>query len=241
MLVDSEVYKFFVPPDKIVKLHELVESMGVMPEATIRALASVVGKVMSMQLAVPAVRMMSAGLYKLVRPEGNWDRSVPLTRVVLSELAGAVDWVRQYSKFGNPIRRFTGMKELRICVDAGTGFGWRIDGADRTAEFEGDVLAKSLEWGVREEELFQPWKETSVACVAEVFGVGERSARGAFSVGEARRNHYSRLCEQGIRPECSTLRYHACNLEPVCAAQHLTHCRAHGRGGDDSDGRGFAV
>ena len=159
MLVDSEVYKFFVPPDKIVKLHELVESMGVMPEATIRALASVVGKVMSMQLAVPAVRMMSAGLYKLVRPEGNWDRSVPLTRVVLSELAGAVDWVRQYSKFGNPIRRFTGMKELRICVDAGTGFGWRIDGADRTAEFEGDVLAKSLEWGAGEEELFQPWKE----------------------------------------------------------------------------------
>jgi len=159
MLVNSEVYRFFVPPDKVEKLRELVLRMAGEPVATVRAIASVVGKIMSMQVAVPAVRMVSAGLYALVRPDGDWDRSQEVTEELVSELCGAVKWVQQWAKFGNPIRRHVGMTGVRIFVDAGTGYGWRIDGHDRTAEFEGSVLARAEDWPEGQAEMWQPWKE----------------------------------------------------------------------------------
>jgi hypothetical protein len=76
MLVDSASYRFYVPEDKIVKLGRLLNEMllvdeaGGYPEATFRELASVLGKIMSMRIAVPAVSMMTHECYKLLRPEG---------------------------------------------------------------------------------------------------------------------------------------------------------------------------
>ena len=159
MLVDSRAYKLFVPGDKVEKLQDLVKTMGQQPEATVRAIASVVGKIMSMQIAVPAVRMMSAGLHALIRPEGDWDRSQKVTEELVLELCEAVQWVVHYSKFGNPIRRFKGMTGVRIFVDAGTGYGWRIDGVSRSADFEGPVIARAAEWLADQKEMWQPWKE----------------------------------------------------------------------------------
>lgn len=159
MLVDSAAFKFFVPRDKIEKLHEIVKTMGQQPEATVRAIASVVGKIMSMQIAVPAVRMVSAGLHALIRPEGDWDRAQEVTEQLVLELCEAVRWVQHYGVFGNPIRRFTGMTGIRIFVDAGTGYGWRIDGVSRSADFEGPVLARASEWLGEQQEMWQPWKE----------------------------------------------------------------------------------
>ena len=159
MLVNSEVFRFFVPPDKIAKLKDLVLDMAGKSDTTVRCIASIVGKIMSMQLAVPAVRIVSAGLYDLVRPKGDWDRSQVVTEDLVEELCGAVKWVQQWARFGNPIRRYVGMTGIRIFVDAGTGYGWRIDGVSRGAEFEGEVLARSKEWELEQADMWQPWKE----------------------------------------------------------------------------------
>ena len=93
MLVNSQVFRFFIPPDKVEKMRDLVVSMADQPEASIRSIASIVGKVMSTQIAVPAVRIVSAGLYALIRPEGDWDRTEPVTESLVSELCGSVKWV----------------------------------------------------------------------------------------------------------------------------------------------------
>ena len=71
MLVDSELYRFFVPPEQVVKLKVIVKNMVEKDDASVRELASVVGKVMSMQVAVPAVRMMPAECYGLIWPDGD--------------------------------------------------------------------------------------------------------------------------------------------------------------------------
>ena len=123
MLIDSELYRFFVPPEKVVKLKLIVKDMVDKKDASVRELASVVSKVMSMQVAVPAVRMMTAECYGLIRPDGDWDRRVQLTEAVLRELLLVMDWVSHFNEFGNPIRRYVGMEEIRITLDAGTGYG----------------------------------------------------------------------------------------------------------------------
>ena len=71
--------------------------MGEKDDASVRELASVVGKVMSLQVAVPAVRMMTAECYGLIWPDGDWDRRVQLTEAVLRELVLVVDWVSHFN------------------------------------------------------------------------------------------------------------------------------------------------
>jgi hypothetical protein len=71
MLVDSELYRFFVPPKEIVELKVVVKDMLEKEDSSVRELASVVGKVMSMHVGVPAVRMMAAECYGLIRPDGD--------------------------------------------------------------------------------------------------------------------------------------------------------------------------
>ena len=166
MLVDSESYRFFVPEKKVEKLKALVAELlardkaGEYPEATFRELASMVGKVMSMQVAVPAVRMLTHEVYRLIRPEGEWDNSVVLTRKVVDELLMVVQWIGRFNKMGNPIRRFKGMTELVVTVDAGTGLGWRLEGRQRSEELTEEARAVAREWAdAAEGDLWQCWKE----------------------------------------------------------------------------------
>ena len=91
MLVDSELYRLFVPPEKVVKLKVIVRDMLEKEDSSVHELASVVGKVMFMQVAVLAVRMVTAECYGLIRPDGDWDRRVQLTEAVLRELLQVVD------------------------------------------------------------------------------------------------------------------------------------------------------
>ena len=54
-----------------------------------------------------------------------------LTKVVVEELLQIMEWIVQLSKVGNPIRRFIGMQDVIVTVDAGSGVGWGIDGKNR--------------------------------------------------------------------------------------------------------------
>ena len=130
MLVDSLSYCFYVPQKKVMKLKALVNRMVAtnsaeeLPETTFRKLASVLGKTISMQIAVPSLAMMTFECFALLRPEGEWDNSTKLTKVVVEELLQIMEWIVQFSKVGNPIRRFIGMQEVIVTVDAGSGVGW---------------------------------------------------------------------------------------------------------------------
>jgi hypothetical protein len=97
MLVDSAAYRFFVPDDEIEKLKVLVQEMVGRPEATLRQIASIVGKIMSMMVAVPAVRMLTREVYALVRPEGEWDNSTKLTAAVVKELLEVMEYIVQFN------------------------------------------------------------------------------------------------------------------------------------------------
>ena len=62
---------------------------------TVRELASVVGKMMAMVTAIPAVRLVTRECYAVLRPEGDdYDVQVELTSEVRHELVQAVRWVR---------------------------------------------------------------------------------------------------------------------------------------------------
>ena len=110
MLVDSELYRCFVPPERVVKLKVIVKNMVEKDGASVRELASVVGKVMFTQVAVPAVRMMTAECYGLIWPDGDWDRRVQLTEAVLRELLRVVDWMSHFNKLGTPSEVMLGWK-----------------------------------------------------------------------------------------------------------------------------------
>ena len=66
----------------------------------------------------------------------------------------------QFNEFGNPIRRSVGMSEVRILVDAGTGYGWRLDDRTRMHEFDVDLKAVASYWvEIGELEFVRCWKE----------------------------------------------------------------------------------
>ena len=79
MLVDSISYCFYVPQKKVMKLKALVSRMVAtdsaeeLPETAFRKLASVLGKNISMQIAVPSLAMMTFECFALLRPEGEWE------------------------------------------------------------------------------------------------------------------------------------------------------------------------
>lgn len=71
-----------------------------------------------------------------------------------------MEYIVQFNEFGNPIRRSVGMSEVRILVDAGTGYGWRLDGRVRMHEFGVGLKAVASDWAeIGELEFARCWKE----------------------------------------------------------------------------------
>ena len=159
ILIDSELYRFFAPPEKVVKLKSSVKDTVDKDDPSVRELASFDGKVMSMQVAAPTVRLTTAESYGPIRPDGDWDRRVQLMEAVLRELLQVVDWVSHFNKFENPIRRYDGREEIRITLDEGTCYNWRIDGQFRSLRFESAALAAAADWKAVEKQEWQPWNE----------------------------------------------------------------------------------
>ena len=51
------------------------------------------------------------------------------------------------------------MEEVRITLDACTGYGWRIDGQVRSLGFEWPVFVAAADWKPGEKQAWQPWNE----------------------------------------------------------------------------------
>ena len=124
----------YVPDTRLQKLEDAAQEMlERATDASVRELASAVGKVVSMVPAIPAVRMMTKECYKLVRPEdGDWDTEVKITHEGGDELMEIVKMIRVWNKRGAPLWMKLGATELRIINDAGPdGYGYRLDGNAR--------------------------------------------------------------------------------------------------------------
>ena len=175
MIIDSIKYRFFVPGDKVRKLQalvgELVQRGGADSESEVafRELAKVLGKMISMQIAVPMVRMLASEGYGLLRPGGDWDAVTVLSVEALRGLERAAECVAVFNDFGNPIRKYVGMAEIRLLVDAGTGIGWRLEGKTRSLQLTPDMRAAAREWANGERGEYQCWNELLAleACVTE--------------------------------------------------------------------------
>ena len=160
ILVDTTTCCFYVPGEKVEQLKELAVALKNKDEASIRELAKVAGKLISMSVAVPAVRLCTAECYRLVRPQnGDYDEEVVITEEVREELAGLLQHIEEWNRKGASFKRSPSMQELRIICDAGTGWGYRLDGDARQLEMGERSVGKAGEWTDEELELWQPWKE----------------------------------------------------------------------------------
>ena len=124
ILVDARLQRFFVPGEKIEKIQLLAKAVAERDVVTMRELASVAGKVMSVSIAIPAVRLLTRECYNLVRPDREsegYDASVPVSEEVRGELLELCEWIQVWNRKGAPIRRRVGMQEVRVIADAGTG------------------------------------------------------------------------------------------------------------------------
>jgi len=132
LLVDSVAMRYFLPGERLDKLEAAVKKMAVMEdEPSMRELASIAGKVVSLAAAVPAVRLLTRECYELIRPtQGGWESKVPITEELKAELLLVASDVRAWNRRGAPIRRRLGATQLRVITDASKyGYGYRIDGS----------------------------------------------------------------------------------------------------------------
>ena len=133
-VVDSVNMRFYVPGDKVEALEDLIRVFLESPsEITFRQLASVAGKIISMGTALPPARLFTRELYQHIRPEGDWDATLPrISESMVQELREALEWVRVFNAKGAPIQKAACATGFRIRMDASDGgFGVRLDaGAD---------------------------------------------------------------------------------------------------------------
>ena len=180
IIVDARLQRFFVPGEKSEKIKALAKAVAERDEATMRELASVAGKVMSVSVAIPAARLLTRECYNLVRPDRGglgYDASVPISEEARAELLELCEWIEVWNKKGAPIRRTVSMQEVRVMADAGSGWGYRVDGVMRGLEMGEDVVAQVGEWSEVEREFFQPWKELLV--LEKLLEVEGEALRGA--------------------------------------------------------------
>ena len=163
ILVDSELQRFFVPGEKVEKIKALARAVQVMDVASMRELASVAGKIVSISVAIPAARLLTKECYEMIRPkEWDFEEEVSITPELRAEMAELLLWIDQWNRKGAPMRRCLQMQEVRVVADAGTGWGYRLDGEHRGVVLTDASIAQAGEWEEDERELFQPWKELLV-------------------------------------------------------------------------------
>ena len=172
-IVDLEAMRLFVPGDKLEQVEDLARQIltgeGV---ESCRQLLRLVGKVVSFGAAIPPVRYLTRETYRIIRPkEGDYDTAVPITPRVMQEMRQMVAQLRVWNQVGAPIRRSLQAAELRLQIDAGSGFGYRVDGVDRAVEWGDYSRAVAGDWTPEEAEMWQVHKELwSVHRMLEVDG-----------------------------------------------------------------------
>lgn len=115
------VCTFHVPLDKIEKLKVLMESALTEVDAwTMRKIAKITGKLLSMSLAIPMTRLMSRSLYACMHSNSrlDWDGLIASSAEAVRELRWMVGAMAPFNTIGFPIWVSDGVADFDITADA---------------------------------------------------------------------------------------------------------------------------
>ena len=169
VVIDTVTMRFYMPGDKIEKLEGALRVFVADPTiCTYRDLARIAGKVISMGVAILPARMMSREFFTLIRPsKHDWDDLILEDATsVLRVMTWWLQHLRAWNSVGAPIRPDYRMTQLRLWVDAGSNYGYRLDGQERSVEWTRDSLAVAADWEDNDGEMHHVHKEMKAVLLA---------------------------------------------------------------------------
>lgn len=126
----AEVPTYHVPHEKVAVLEQMMdEAVHELDAWTMRKVAKIAGKLLSMSLAIPATRLMSRELYACMRSNraADWDGHIASTPGALAELRWLIRCLAPWNHEGYPIWVDTKVTDFDITADASpTAGGFKI-------------------------------------------------------------------------------------------------------------------
>ena len=159
--IDLEIGQLTVPEDKLVCLCELLQSLLERAFVPAKVLASAIGRIISMSLALgPVTRLMTRSLYTVLNSKGSWCTQLQLSAEAKQELSF---WLARVSQF-NGQDLWPKPSAVRVVYSdaSNTGYG------GYTVEHGGQI-ANGL-WDKEEAQQSSTWRELrAVRMVLESF------------------------------------------------------------------------
>ena len=167
--IDLNLGVFSVPDRKIEELQALLRSMSDHTVVPARRLASLIGKIMSMSIALGTVtRLMTRNLYAVLNLSTSWCQEVPLTQESLQEVEF---WLSEIGRFnGHGIWPKPSAVRVVYSDASSTGYGgYMVE--------HGHLVASGL-WSYEEARRSSTWRELkAVRMVLESFQEKLRNER----------------------------------------------------------------
>ena len=163
--IDLALGEFLVPSRKVEELQALLKSMPDCEVVPARWLASVIGKIKSMSLALGTVtRMMTRNLYVVLNKSVSWYQVVSLTQEALQEVKF---WLTELVKF-NGQRIWPKPSAVRVAYSDASSTGY-----DGYIVEHGHLIANGM-WSDDEIRASSTWRELrAVRMVLESFQMNE--------------------------------------------------------------------
>ena len=160
-IIDLEKGQFLVPPGKLASLHENLMRVNDLPCVPACMLASVIGKIVAMSLALgPVTRMMTRSMYGVLNAKQSWCQCLLLSPEAKQELNF---WLDQLSNFnGSDIWPRLSAVRMVYSDASSTGYGgYMVEHGDKVA---------TGQWSAEEANQSSTWRELhAVRLVLESF------------------------------------------------------------------------
>ena len=150
--------KFFVPKEKMSKLWHAIDKVLASRLVPARLLASVVGQIISMSLAIgPVARLRTRALYDVINTRSFWSEKLSLSSLARDEL---LFWKSSMQAFnGRPIWFSAGATRVVFSDASSTGYG----GFHNVVEVGPDIAHG--QWSQYEASLSSTWRELKAVSV----------------------------------------------------------------------------
>ena len=159
------VCTFHVPQDKIDRLKVLIaDTVDGVDAWTMRKLAKVTGKCLSMSLAIPMTRLMSRSLYECMHSNNTreWDALIKSEPGAVKELKWLMEAIEPFNEKGFPIWVSEGVADFDITADASpVAGGFKVA---ETVENKISLMATVL-FRPEEAEMAQCHRELWIVCL----------------------------------------------------------------------------
>ena len=160
-IIDLANGSFLVPSDKITRLQSRIGSMNLSSFAYARTLASIVGQIMSMSLAIgPVARLRTRALYSAINSRQSWSDKLLLSDDAKLELSFWKECIPMFN--GQAIWFESGATRVAYSDASSSGYGGYV------VEFGPDI--SHGHWSVEESKMSSTWRELrAVFAVLQAF------------------------------------------------------------------------